>query len=521
MIFERTFEAATCTGTSDPYALTGAQTGYRAFTDVGIHGDEFYYCAVFGPSWEVGKGILSTGAGNTLSRDTIYASSNGGSAVDWAGTENIGVFTTVPADKLLYIEPDGVIPSATIASLDINSNHSLESTGNAVFCETTGQVGIGTNAPSALLDMEGESDFEVHINATGSDPALPSLVFQKDGSEIGRIKCVGYAADNAYFDVDPDTLDGTSKIMFRLFRNANTTGDALLQILAGDGTATINHSFDGKGDALFCLNAGKLGIGTASPAEELHVVGDVLFEDTSPSLTFNDSNAASTSAVSSIIEWTDSGENRAGYIGFASVSDADLTIQATDATGELAFHTAATEAMRITSDGYVGIGTASPDQALVVEGAGAEIVLNDTDSRPTIRMRAAGSTVVTLDGIKNAPGSLDALDLNVYPDPGDQAWMRLFRATNTTNNCYLQVASGDGAGTENHSFNGKGDALLCQDVGRVGIGTANPARKLHVDATLRLEPTTEPANGAAGDLYYDSSTNKLRCHNGTAWQDCF
>jgi hypothetical protein len=34
-------------------------------------------------------------------------------------------------------------------------------------------------------------------------------------------------------------------------------------------------------------------------------------------------------------------------------------------------------------------------------------------------------------------------------------------------------------------------------------------------------PMSTPATANAGDVYYDSSTNKLRCYNGTTWNDLF
>jgi hypothetical protein len=34
-------------------------------------------------------------------------------------------------------------------------------------------------------------------------------------------------------------------------------------------------------------------------------------------------------------------------------------------------------------------------------------------------------------------------------------------------------------------------------------------------------PTSTPASPAAGDVYFDSSTNKLRCFDGTIWNDLF
>ena len=40
-------------------------------------------------------------------------------------------------------------------------------------------------------------------------------------------------------------------------------------------------------------------------------------------------------------------------------------------------------------------------------------------------------------------------------------------------------------------------------------------------ATLRLLPQTTPVSAVAGDLYFDDTTHKARCFDGTAWQDLF
>lgn len=55
--------------------------------------------------------------------------------------------------------------------------------------------------------------------------------------------------------------------------------------------------------------------------------------------------------------------------------------------------------------------------------------------------------------------------------------------------------------------------------GNVGIGTSTPARKLHVSDVMRLEPITEPASPAKGDIYFDATSNKARCFDGTEWHD--
>jgi hypothetical protein len=38
---------------------------------------------------------------------------------------------------------------------------------------------------------------------------------------------------------------------------------------------------------------------------------------------------------------------------------------------------------------------------------------------------------------------------------------------------------------------------------------------------VNFTPIATPATAAAGDVYYDSSTNKLRCYDGTNWNDLF
>jgi len=37
----------------------------------------------------------------------------------------------------------------------------------------------------------------------------------------------------------------------------------------------------------------------------------------------------------------------------------------------------------------------------------------------------------------------------------------------------------------------------------------------------QLVPGTAPATPARGTVYYDNAANKLRCYDGTVWQDLF
>lgn len=95
LVKDRVKETTTTTGTGT-VTLLGASAGFQSFSAIG-NGNVTYY-AIVGQStteWEVGIGTY-TSSGTTLSRDTILASSNSGSAVNFsAGTKD--VFVTYPA----------------------------------------------------------------------------------------------------------------------------------------------------------------------------------------------------------------------------------------------------------------------------------------------------------------------------------------------------------------------------------------------------------------------------------------
>jgi len=99
---DRVKESSTTTGTGT-FTLAGASAGYQSFAAIG-NGNNTYYtiAAQTGTEWEVGIGTY-TSSGTTLSRDTILASSNSGSAVNFsAGTKD--VFVTYPAGRSVNLD---------------------------------------------------------------------------------------------------------------------------------------------------------------------------------------------------------------------------------------------------------------------------------------------------------------------------------------------------------------------------------------------------------------------------------
>jgi hypothetical protein len=114
VISDRVKETTTTSGTGT-YTLGGAITGFETFTANLSDGDTTYYACTDNTDFEVGLGTF-TASGTTLARTTILASSNSGSAVDWAaGTRTI--FCTLPAAKTVFLDASGNIIAANASNL--------------------------------------------------------------------------------------------------------------------------------------------------------------------------------------------------------------------------------------------------------------------------------------------------------------------------------------------------------------------------------------------------------------------
>lgn len=91
MIRDRVEQTSTTAGTGT-YSLTGSVAQRQTFVGAGLAGTNVYYLAIdsVNGGWEIGIGLVTDLATDTLTRATIIASSNGNLAVNWpSGTRNI------------------------------------------------------------------------------------------------------------------------------------------------------------------------------------------------------------------------------------------------------------------------------------------------------------------------------------------------------------------------------------------------------------------------------------------------
>jgi hypothetical protein len=113
VLSDRTQQTGTA-NTTVSFTLSGSVTGFQSFAVIG-NGNTTYYAAFDATgNWEAGVGTYAT-SGPTLTRTTILASSNSGTAVTFSGTVN--VFVTYPSEKSVNLDAsDNVSALGTVSS---------------------------------------------------------------------------------------------------------------------------------------------------------------------------------------------------------------------------------------------------------------------------------------------------------------------------------------------------------------------------------------------------------------------
>ena len=145
VLADRVRETTTTTGTVS-VVLAGAVTEFQTFAAIDNGNTTYYTIAGQGTSeWEVGIGTY-TASGTTLARNTVLASSNSGSLVNFsAGTKD--VFCDYPAVRAViggmgYIENEATITQSST----INDGHNAISGGPITLAS-----GVTVTVPSGSV----------------------------------------------------------------------------------------------------------------------------------------------------------------------------------------------------------------------------------------------------------------------------------------------------------------------------------------------------------------------------------
>ena len=275
--------------------------------------------------------------------------------IDIAGTLDVTGATTLDAD--LTVEADGaeiflksadhtvarIIPRGTSADLDKGllslfdagtEDVRIDTAGNSWF--NGGNVGVGTNSPSYLLNVVAGAGSQ-NIFQAGQSGVSNGFSVQSDGSEF------------TYSFITGKVGIGTASPSFTLHVQ-DTIGTRTLSLGHGVSTGTITTDsakdlyFQQAGTTKMTLDdAGLLGIGTTNPSAPLDVVTD----STVYAAEFTQSNTSNGDGV---------------FVQVGSTASADYALTVRSDAGN-------TSVLAAKADGKVGIGTFSPAYLLQLQAS--------------------------------------------------------------------------------------------------------------------------------------------------------
>ncbi len=376
-----------------------------------------------------------------------------------------------------------ILTNASLAAspdrgIQFNSGNALAAVSTFTY-SSVGNVGIGTASPSAQLEVSGDTI----ISAAGNN-TYRKLTLKADNA--------GASADVAEIALERNYYAPGQNAAAMVFSRGTGTDDAAISFYTRNGSSVYANR-------LQITKSGSVGIGTTAPAATLEVAGTGAVaiprgtdaqRPSSPqngmirySSTGNDFEVYANSAWRKIVTSTG---------GLTAAAGSDTYIQY-NSNGSLA----GSSGLVFTSVGYVGIGTATPTQALEVNG--------------NIKLTGLNST-----GYLNALSANDLLANNVHLISGYSLCVRGSRST---------CIDSPGAGSDMFFNVGAVEMMRIKNfTGNVGIGTSTPLARLQVAGTDAIlfpigQTSNRPASPVNGMMRYNSVNDRFEAYQAGTWQD--
>jgi hypothetical protein len=383
------------------------------------------------------------------------------------------------------------------------------------------------------IDMEGAMNYQM-LGASQLLAVPYALYAEKSGSGAGPDTIVSQwkeSAEGIYYDEGNVGINQTDP-QYSLDMNG---------VLNVNGEGRISNTLKVGLNNFNVTSEGNVGIGTSLPVSNLQIEGTSVHTGNRRFLQIRNNSTDNHSAV---VLWMNAGagssstflSHHAASYSLYEGKYTETSLLWNDGQG-LFFRTRPesmfifetydggqysdpVELMRITGDGKLGIGTENPEAKLQIEGetygASTErnflwLKNNSTDYLSSVYM--------TLSSGGESNTMLHHMgDYYSYND----VWRQYTLLWNQGRGIILRSSI---PGIIHFEFY---DGSIVQETarftsdGRMGVGTKDPQRALHVSDVIRLDPrSSPPENPAEGDIYMDGSDHRLKVYDGTTWQSCW